>query len=201
MSKTIQEKMQDKDEAISFAREILAEPYFVFDTETTGKDKNYDQIIQMAVLESTGKQFKSLVKSTISVSEGAFDVHHISNKDLENAPFISKVIGKIPVNRYMITYNVPFDARVLKNSLRASGSGLEIDIDDVNIPCDAMVICARFRGEWSERHNDYRWRKLDFVCKEFGIEVDLPLHDAMSDAIMTERVIKYIASQKLSTEQ
>jgi DNA polymerase-3 subunit epsilon len=202
MSVTIQEKIQDRDNQISFVRQILVEPYFVFDTETTGKDRNYDQIVQMAVLKSTGKQFKSLVKPTIPVSEGAFDIHHISDKDLENAPVISEVLGEIPVRDiYMFTYNIAFDSGVLKNSLRASGSGFEIDIDSVNIPCDAMRIYAAFKGDWSEKYNSYRWYSLEDACEQCGIEIDLPLHDAMSDAILTERLMKYVANQKLSTEQ
>jgi DNA polymerase III epsilon subunit-like protein len=202
--KTKQEMTQDRDDAISFLRQVLAEVYFVFDTETTGKDKNYDQIVQWGILTYTGKQSKSLSKATIPVSEGAYGIHHISDIDLENAPNIynSGVMDKILYGKYVVCYNIEFDARVLKNSLRASGSGLEIDIDNDKIfkPCDVMRLCAAFRGEWSEKYNDYRWRKLDFVCEEFGIEIDLPLHDAMSDAIMTEQVMKYIASQKLSTE-
>jgi DNA polymerase-3 subunit epsilon len=195
--KTKQEIIQDKDDAILFARQILAETYFVFDTETTGKDRNYDQIVQWAILTSTGKQFKSLAKATIPVSEGAYAIHHISDIDLENAPSILEVMGKILYHKNMICYNVQFDAGVLKNSLRANCSGLEIDIDKVTVPCDVMVICAAFRGEWSESYNDYRWHKLDFVCKEFGIDIDCSLHDAMSDAMLTEKIMKYIANQKL----
>jgi len=203
MIKTIKEKIKDRDAAISFAREVLAEPHSVFDTETTGKNSNYDQIVQWAILRSTGEQFKSLAKVTIPVSDGAYAIHHISNEDLVNAPSILDLMDKLPYNKYVICYNIEFDAKVLKNSLRASGSGLEIDIDDNRNfkPCDAMRICAAFRGEWSEKYNDYRWRKLDFVCEEFGIEVDCALHDAMGDAMVTEKVMKYIASQKLSTEE
>lgn len=200
MNKTTQEKIQDRDNAISLARHALADPYFVFDTETTGKDKGYDQIVQWAVLRSTGKSFKSLAKATIPVSEGAYNVHHILDNDLKSAPDIIDVMNKIMYYKNLICYNIPFDSGVLKNSLRASGSGLEFDLDDKNEPYDAMRICAEFRGEWCEKYNDYRWRKLEFVCEEFGIELDVTPHDALSDAILTERVMKYIASQKLSTE-
>ena len=203
MSKTIQEKIYDKDKAISFVRQVLAEPYFVFDTETTGKNRNYDQIIQWGLLTYKGKRYESLAKVTIPVSEGAYAIHHISNEDVENAPSIVEVMDKILYHKNAICYNIGFDAGVLKNSLRASGSGLEIDIDDGKVckPCDAMKICAAFRGEWTEYYNDYRWRKLEFVCKEFGIDIDIPFHNALGDAMATEWAMKYVARQKLSTEQ
>lgn len=200
MHPTEKEIIRDRDKAILLAREILKNPYFVFDTETTGKNRHYDQIVEWGIVTSSGKKSKSLAKVTIPVTEEAYAIHHISNDDLKNAPCISDIMGKIMYGKNMICYNVGFDACVLKNSLRAN-VGFEIDIDERCKPFDAMKITADFRGEWSEEHNDYRWRKLDFVCEEFGICTDSPFHDALTDAIMTEAVIKYIANQKLSTEE
>lgn len=200
--KTELETINDKNKAILFIRQVLLEPYFVLDTETTGKNADYDQIAQWAIRTYTGKEYKSLAKVTIPVSPGAYDIHHISNEDLENAPSILKAMDRILYGAYAVCYNIEFDAKVLKNSLRACCTGLEIDIDDGKVckPCDIMRLCAEFRGEWSEKYNDYRWRKLDFVCEEFGICIDVPLHDAMGDAILTEKVMIFIGSQKLSTE-
>jgi len=198
-------KIEDRDIAIKMAREALTKHYFVFDTETTGINAN-DEIVQFSILErNAGKEirrFTTLVKPSIPVKEDAFAIHHISNKLLENAPSMRDVYTEIPTLLHLVGYNIAFDSQMLVNSLRAARAPV-FYIDDTRIqPYDVMLICAQYRGRWDDTHHGYKWPKLCIACETFGITIDddLELHDSMTDVIMTERLLNYVAEQKLSTE-
>jgi DNA polymerase-3 subunit epsilon len=196
MEERLAKRTVDRDKAISDARWILMLPYFVLDTETTGL-KNA-QMCQIAIRYNDGSDFKSLVKPTIPIEKGASDIHHITDKDVEDAPSALDVIKKLPIFGTMVIYNAPFDVAVLKESVSAMQGIYTIEYN--NDVYDAMQIYSAFKGDWDDYHGNYKWHKLGNACEQCGIKLDLELHDALSDAIMTERLIKYIASQKLSTE-
>ena len=194
--KTQEQKIIDRDQAIIDAREILNHPYVVLDTETTGL--NNAQMCQIALLQSNGLQYKSLVKPTIPIEAGAAAVHGITDDDVKYAPQAIDVVKLIPGGIALVIYNAPFDLKVLDNSIKALGI-YGTNFGDVLV-YDAMRIYSHFIGEWHDYYGNYKWHKLEIACERSGIEIDLKLHDAMSDCIMTERLVKYIAAQKLSTE-
>jgi DNA polymerase III subunit epsilon len=198
MIKTQEEKMKDRDTAIMDARDIVSHPYFVLDTETTGL-KNA-QMCQIAILHSDGRQFKSLVHPTIPIEPGASQVHRITNEDVEHSPSALEVIRKIPEKTNMVIYNAPFDLEIIKNSLSALGmyGGYHFD----NLIYDAMRIYSNFDGEWNDYFENYKWHKLIEACRRCGIdeENNAAFHDALYDVSMTDRLIHYIAKQKLSSE-
>lgn len=195
--KTESEIIADRDQAILAARAIIQNHYFILDTETTGL--NNAQMCQLAVLQDDGFQFKSLVKPTIPIEAGASSVHHITDKDVENSPNALEVLHALPVFSAMVIYNAQFDLKILRQSAKAHGA---IFTDQYNNHTyDAMLIYSAFRGLWDDYHGNYKWWKLGEACAQCKIELDLELHDALSDCIMTDRLIKYIASQKLSTEE
>jgi DNA polymerase-3 subunit epsilon len=198
--KTNEEIIKDRDKAINEARNIITQDYFVVDTETTGLTNA--QMCQIAVLQSNGDQFKSLVKPTIPIELGAMNVHHITDEMVKDAPNAIEVMKGILIVGIMVIYNAPFDIKVINQSLIACGSPVtQKVIDTINLKVvDAMQIYSKFRGEWNDYYNNYRWHKLEVACSQCGIVIDLELHDALSDCIMTDRLIHYIAEQKLSTE-
>ncbi len=196
MTKTKEEKIIDRDKAIKDARWILNNRYFILDTETTGL-KNA-QMCQIAIVYSDNRKYKSLVKPTIPIEAGATAIHHITDDDVKDAPDATEIVWHIPFFEVFVAYNTPFDMRVLKQSLLAHG--YVYNEEDNTKVFDAMQIYSAFRGEWDDYHGNYKWHKLGIACEQCGIELDLDLHDAMSDAIMTERLLKYIASQKTSEE-
>jgi DNA polymerase III epsilon subunit-like protein len=195
---TTEEKVRDRDQAIKDARFILNNKYFILDTETTGLE-TFAEICQIAIISSDGNKYKSLIKPTVHIGERATEIHHIVDEDVKDAPNITEIIRNIPVFGIFVAYNTPFDMRILKQSLLAYGH-IYNEEDNFKV-CDAMQIYSAFKGEWDEYHGNYRWHKLEEACKQCGIEIDLELHDAMSDAIMTERLLKYVASQKTSEEE
>jgi DNA polymerase-3 subunit epsilon len=196
--KTPQEKIIDHDQAIRDARWILANKYFILDTETTGVDTK-DEVCQIAVIYSNGGTYKSFVKPTVPIGVIANSIHHISEEDVKDAPNITEIVRNIPVFGVFVAYNTPFDMRILKQSLLAQGH-IYNEEDNIKI-CDVMLIYSAFKGTWDEYHGNYKWHKLGVACEQCKIELDLELHDAMADAIMTERLLKYIAAQKTSDEE
>jgi DNA polymerase-3 subunit epsilon len=195
--KTKEEIIGDRDKAIRDARYILQNPYFILDTETTGLTNA--QMCQIAILKSDGTQFKSLVKPTIHIEPGASNVHHITDADVINSPGAHEVLRHIPIFGYLVAYNTPFDLKILQQSLKAQGHVYNIEFHSGIY--DMMQIYSAFRGIWDDYHGNYKWFKLGDACEQCGIAMDLELHDAMSDVIMTERLLKYVAEQKLSTEE
>jgi DNA polymerase-3 subunit epsilon len=191
----LDKKLSDRDKAISDARWILINPYCVLDTETTGL--NNAQACQIAYVKSDGTQYKSLVKPTIPIEKEATAVHGISNEDVENAPDITEIQRFLPLYNLFVAYNAPFDLKVLQQSFLAHGL---VYNDDYNNVYDAMQIYSAYKGDWDDYRGNYKWYKLGVACEQCGITMDLELHDAISDVIMIERLIKYIALQKLSTE-
>lgn len=193
--KTPEEMIEDRDDAINEARWILNHDYFVLDTETTGL-KNAE-MCQLAIYKRDGTTFKSLVKPTVPIEPGAMNVHHITDEMVKDAPDAATVIVNLPNNNsFMVIYNAKFDLGIIKHSLEAVGSF----IDDHYEVYDAMEIYSKFRGEWNDYYGNYRWHKLEAACSQCGIVLDLELHDALSDAIMTDRLLRYIGEQKLSWE-
>lgn len=194
--KSPEERIVDRDKAISDSRWILMNPYYILDTETTGLVDA--QMCQIALLYYDGTRFSSLVKPTIPIEEKASSVHHITDEDVAEAPTALEIVKKLPIFKLLVIYNVPFDLKVLEQSLLPYD--LHYTKENNYEIHDAMQIYSAFKGDWDDYHGNYKWYKLGEACKNCGIPLDLDLHDALSDVIMTERLIKYIAVQKLSTE-
>jgi hydrogenase maturation factor HypF (carbamoyltransferase family) len=88
--------------------------------------------------------------------------------------------------------------KVIETSLRALGWGSS-PLGNIMV-YDAMRLYSHCDGEWNEYFQNYKWHKLGEACRRCGINIDLPLHDAMSDVIMTDRLIHWIAKEAISDE-
>lgn len=102
-----------------------------FDVETTGIDPQRDQIIELCIQEGfkpkqTVKTWR--IKPSVPVSDAAFRVHGISNKDLENCPSFSELASEILSHfnnaEVLIGYNIEFDisfmqAELARNNIEA----------------------------------------------------------------------------------
>jgi DNA polymerase III subunit epsilon len=107
----------------------LERPIIFFDIETTGKNINVDQIVELAVckiypdgrIEKKEKRFCP----TIPIEEGAVNVHGITNDDVVNEPKFSSVAKSIKdffEGCDIAGYNSnEFDVPILLNEFERSG--------------------------------------------------------------------------------
>lgn len=182
-----------RSNAIQKARYILSCPYFILDTETTGLLNA--EICQLAVLKSDGNKYITLVKPTKLIENGAIDVHGINNDTVAHAPPIYEVIQEIPASGLMVIYNAPFDIKMIKQSMAAHNRNWEAPAP--NMIFDMMQIYAEFYGRWDEQYNSFRWQKLETAIQQCNISSDLEFHNALSDCIMTDRLLRFIANQEV----
>jgi len=113
---TTQEKRSSaRDFLLAFADR---DDWVVVDTETTGADPE-DEVVELGVISADGDVLvDTLVKPFGEISEGAEDVHGISDEDVEDAPRISELTGTDWLFRHhpVLVYNASFDIPILQNS-------------------------------------------------------------------------------------
>ena len=104
-----------------------------FDVETTGKNPDTDQIVEISMcLYETGRErtYHRLVKPDIPITRGAEAVHGISMDDVADAPSFADIADD--VERFLdhadvlVGYNVRFDIRVVESEFARIGR--EIDL-------------------------------------------------------------------------
>lgn len=77
----------------------LHKPLCIFDLETTGTNVAKDRIVEISILKvnpDASRESKTwLVNPEMPIPEGASMVHHIYDKDVENAPIFKEIAPKI----------------------------------------------------------------------------------------------------------
>ncbi len=158
------------------------EDVVVFDTETTGTTGR-DEIISISIVDVHGNDiFTSLIKPKHHISWiEAERVNHISPSMVQSAPTIDEcveVIARAFSGKLIVGYNVDFDIRMLRQSLK----------DDIGISraatFDVMKEYARVHGRrrWPDSGR-YKYSKLVECAEDYGYRFDA--HDAQKDAIAT----------------
>ncbi|WAK04281.1 3'-5' exonuclease [Methylobacter sp. YRD-M1] len=107
---------EEKARVRAVAADWLAASPIVIDSETTGLAHD-DQIIEIAILDETGAVlFHSLVRPSVSVSEGAFCMQGITSEELSSAPAWPAVypqVRRFISGHFAICHNADFDRRML----------------------------------------------------------------------------------------
>lgn len=155
--------------------------FVIFDTETTGlSPESGDRIIELAALRVRGNMrlgvFQSLVNPKRPVSEAAFQVNHISEEMLADAPGIEKVLPdflEFIRGSCLCSYNAGFDMGFLENELKISGLKFPEGVSVVDI-----LKMSRRLLPGLERY------ALWFVSGILGIKTQQE-HRALSDVEMT----------------
>ncbi len=162
-------------------RDIREVEFTVFDTETTGLEpRSGDRIIEIAAIRIKGDQrlatFQSFINPQREVSPAAFNVNHISNAMLANAPEAGQVLPRFldfVKDSCLCCYNAGFDLGFLNNELQLLGCPpLE------KIPVVDALKMARRTIPGLERY------ALWFVAQKLGIKTQQE-HRALSDVQMT----------------
>ena len=155
--------------------------FTIFDTETTGLDpRSGDRIIEIAGIRFKGEvkisSFQSLVNPLRPISPGAFQVNHISQEMLKDAPTIEKVLPDFLdfiKDSCLCSYNAGFDLEFLNNELKLAGRK----------PLEGIVVADILRMARRLLPNQERYA-LWFIADKLGIKAKQE-HRAFSDVEMT----------------
>jgi DNA polymerase III subunit epsilon len=172
----------DRNAAILWAREVLANPsqYYILDTETTGL--NSPEIIELAVMDLKGQVIiNQRFNPKNKVEAGAAAIHGLTNEILLKYPrwdVIADRIEQILLERNLLIYNFGFDY----NALWTTHARQDRTFPDFRGDC-VMQQYSQFIGEWHNYHHNYRWQKLP------GGD-----HSALGDCLATLAVIEEMAA-------
>lgn len=105
-----------------------------FDVETTGKNADVDQIVEISMcLYDAGKEtsFHQLLKPDVPISKGAQRVHGISMEDLQDSPSFRDVSQEIfdflASAEVIVGYNVRFDIRFVEKEFARIGREVRLE--------------------------------------------------------------------------
>ena len=159
---------------------------YVLDTETTGLDNTQDEILQVSLIDLEGnvvydKYFKP---KEITEWKDAEAVNGISPEMVKDAPFIDSeldTLNKIFAEaEAIIGYNTSFDIQFLWSHGVKTPSELKY--------VDVMQDFAPIYGEWSEKHNDYKYKSLGVCAQYYGFDwnsIEEKAHNSLGDCYAT----------------
>ena len=171
-------------------KDISEVEFTIFDTETTGLEPDFgDRIIEIAAIKLKdnvlGDTFQTLVNPQRKVSAAAFDVNHISEEMLKEAPSIDKVLPQFldfVKGTVLCSYNAGFDLAFLENEAKLLNLTLPQDLIVVDILSMARRLLPNL-----ERH------ALWFIAQIMDIKATQQ-HRALSDVELTIKVFNKLSA-------
>lgn len=183
--------------AIKEARELLASDFVIMDTETTGLGTDAE-IVEISIIDADGTDlFTSLVRPTMPILPELTAIHGIDNAMVRNAPTWADVhdcVMHLFADKKIGIYNADYDLRMIRQCSQFAGCRLPDHLERQS-KC-VMQIYSKYRGEWSDRHGNWRWHKLSSAAQACGIDAQ-NAHRALADTRMALGVLRYIASQEI----
>ena len=165
-------------------RAVPKDKILCFDVETTGLSREEDEILQLSIVDGTGKTvFNEYIKPTRHESwDGAEAIHGISPSDVVDKPTIEEYRDTLndifkDVQLLVGYNNIYFDNAFLKEA------GIQIPEDAKMY--DVMLKFAPIYGEWNEMRQDYKWQKLAKCAEYYGFHGDGQFHDSLEDVRAT----------------
>jgi DNA polymerase III subunit epsilon len=164
----------------------------ILDTETTGMGAR-DEILELSVLGLDGTLFDELIRP-VGLTEWpeAERIHGISPEMVKGKPGLgaySARLWQLLGDRRIVVYNAPYDKRMLSQSLEANGL---LDWSKECVWQDVMVPYAKYWGDYSRYHGNYRWQSLTNACAQQGVTIE-NAHRALGDCRMTLALIQKLA--------
>jgi DNA polymerase III subunit epsilon len=178
--------MNDRNEAIKWAKSILDRPneYYILDTETTGL--NNPEIIELGVIDLNGNEIiNQRFCPRTEVTREASNIHGITDESLDEEQDFSSItdcLSELMFQRKLLVYNLEFDRTALSFTFGLFGWGYP----GLAGEC-VMQWYSQFCGEWNDYRGGYRWQKLP------GGD-----HSAVGDCKATLEVIKGMATSPLA---
>ena len=170
-------------------RKLLGE-YVVFDTETTGKEVDTCEVVELAAARVRGGEvvdrFRSLIHCRQPITPGAHEVHGYADEDLQGQPEFAEVWPKFRAfvgDTVLVAHNgVHFDVPVL-NRLAASSGGL------AGMPVfDTLPLARQLPGAGGVG--------LEALAARFGVETGRS-HHALDDCLCLAGVVERLMREYL----
>ena len=156
----------------------------IIDTETTGLQAGLDEILQLSIIDTEDNTlYDGYFKPENHTSwEEAGRVNGITPEMVANCPSFKSELSKIndifQDCEEIIGYNTPFDIGFLE----ASG----VTIPETVTFIDVMREFAPIYGEWSEKHQCYKWQKLTVCANYYGFDwKSMAAHNSLADCCAT----------------
>jgi len=154
----------------------------VLDTETTGLEiKDGHRMIEIGCVEMqnrrlTGSTLHYYLQPDRAVDPGAYEVHGISNQDLEGKPRFPEIMDELFAyldGAELIIHNAPFDVGYIEHEYRLAER--PVTLSDNCVVTDTLRMARQqFPGQ---RNN------LDALCKRLGVSNGhRTLHGALLDS-------------------
>lgn len=168
----------------SFHQRLDQSKVLCFDVETTGLDSSVDEILQLSIIDGSGKVlFNEHIKPThMTEWTDAQKIHGISPEDVAHKETIEKHLPQI--NRLMqnaellVGYNHEwFDIPFLKN--------VGVQIPDDMKSFDVMHQFSPVYGEWDSNREDFKWQKLSTCAAYYDFKGNGSFHDSLEDVKAT----------------
>ena len=172
--------------------EVCQKDFVVLDFETTGLDKVYDSIIEIAAIRFENgvekEKYVTLVKPLLHIPPEATAINHITNQMVKNAPNEKDVIPKLIDfigDSIIIGHNVNFDIGFLEIAAQRQGKNVQYNY------IDTMSIAKKLFPDLP----DY---KLGTIAQFLDFDTS-SLHRAEADVYVCSEIVK-IALDTLSTD-
>ncbi|WCS23991.1 DNA polymerase III subunit epsilon [Methylobacterium sp. NMS14P] len=172
----------------------------VLDTETTGTEaRGGDRLIEIGAVEllnhiPTGRTFHRYCNPQRPVSEGAFNVHGLSDAFLSDKPLFAEIVGDLLAflaDGRLVIHNAPFDVGFLNMEYARLGANAPppIQLEDV---VDTLPMARR-------KHPGAA-NNLDALCNRYGIDnTRRTKHGALLDAqILAEVYVELLGGKQTS---
>lgn len=168
-----------------------ANSFVILDTETTGL--GYAHTVEIAVIDLYGNVlFSRRIKPPCAIEETAVWVHGITEEMLADCPTFDKVYSELWAvlsgKTGIITYNADFDYSVLRYDCDYHNLA-SLPVAQENWHC-AMLLFAKYVGEWSDYYGGYRYQSLP-----------LGNHTALGDSLGTLELIREMAQTFASNRE
>ena len=182
---------------VNDAKTFLDRMPVVFDTETTGLDRQAE-IVEIAAVSSEGiVLIDTLIRPSRAIPAEATRIHGITNRDVATAPTIAElltelwqVFGQNPV----AAYNLPFDVRLLLQSCNARNLRSPFESRHGDGEC-IMKMYSQFHGARNLHNNGYRSQKLVNALDQCGLSMEGSPHRALADARGALAVLRHMARE------
>jgi DNA polymerase-3 subunit epsilon len=173
------------------AESLYAKDIVILDTETTALDS--PEVCEITILDKEGNTLlDTLIKPSKPISEGARDIHGITDEMLQDAPKWSEIHSQFleaVEDKLVVIYNSNFDTKAIWNTMWASG------VEAVYFKSECLMeLFSEYYGEYNDYFGSYTWQKLTTAAAHFGIETE-GAHRAKADCLMTLGVLKGMAGK------